>query len=75
MLSKSQAQQLLRLMENQDFQLYQEILTSLRNEAERRVWSNPDNATNDIVIRNTLNMVINHPQTIVDQLREKLKID
>ena len=74
-LTKSQAQQLMQLQQSKNFQPYQEILMELRSEAERRAFSNPKEAYEDIIIRNTIDMILNKPQRLIEQLRERLKIE
>ena len=37
--------------------------------------SNPKEAYEDIIIRNTIDMVLNKPQRLIEQLRERLKIE
>lgn len=73
-LTKDEASKIQNLLTNNDFLMYQKMLLSLRDDAEKRTWSNPNNATEAIIERNTIEMIINMPRVQVDRTIEDIEM-
>lgn len=74
-LTKLQAQQMERLKANPDFQLYQTIVESLKSEEEKQAYLNPKEAYEHLIARNVYDSVLNAPDKLVEETRERLRIE
>jgi hypothetical protein len=74
-LTKLQAQQIERLQANPDYQLYQQIVEHLKSEQENQAFLHPSEAYEHLVARNVYQSVLDEPQRLVNDVREKLRIE